>query len=195
MTAMEPGFSISLWRLRTLLGTLVIPQFSRSPLKLVRRRGEQLGLASVIAARGRPCDAIRDEAGLALLWSLAGRLGHKRDCSCCLLIRHQPKAYPHVLFSCSSSSHLLRADSLASSRGEGEEDMTFTVTSAMIRPEAITLIRRTFLGLYAEAKSLDALVGIIKDVAPGVVHNLGAKVVIAPGIVVCNRILAKERAW
>jgi hypothetical protein len=51
------------------------------------------------------------------------------------------------------------------------------------------------LGLYAEAKSFDTLVGIVEDAAPSVVHDLGARVVITPGIVICDRTLAKELAW
>ncbi len=50
------------------------------------------------------------------------------------------------------------------------------------------------LGLDVEAKSLDALVGAVTDIAPQLLHNRDAKVTIEPGLVVCDRAKARTLA-
>jgi hypothetical protein len=54
------------------------------------------------------------------------------------------------------------------------------------------VFRSNIIGLDAKAKAFDALVAIVKEVAPALLRDRGAKVVIEPGIVVCNCVKAKE---
>lgn len=50
------------------------------------------------------------------------------------------------------------------------------------------------IGLDVEAQSFDALVGIVTDIAPQLLHDRDAKVTIEPGLIICDRVRAKALA-
>jgi hypothetical protein len=54
------------------------------------------------------------------------------------------------------------------------------------------VFRSNIIGLDAKARSFDALVGIVKDVAPALLRDRGAKVTVEPGLVVCDHAKARE---
>ena len=72
--------------------------------------------------------------------------------------------------------------------------MNYTVSIGYDTAGSYYVFRSNIIGLDAEAKSCDALVGIVKDVAPALLHDRAARVTIEPGLVVCARVKATELA-